>query len=1014
MSADTKHPTDNENPNESTVLIYGTNLGGYRAAYAIGKSGHKFILLNRGSYVDEMKYQALAQLPLDFCWICGHMPQRAFKANGAMQDCYNAELLEVNGEAGHFHVKFKKRDQVVNNFACTECDQCIEVCPVEVDGHGNQRLRAIRVVPEAGWENCYVIDFEHCTLCGKADGKHPCEEVCPTGALKVERPEEVIEADVGVIVLADTFEEPSEEDLSDFALGQSPSVIRDSELSRRSFLTNFVRDCVRLPSGKIPQSFGVIVTPHFNQPGVEYENYNLSVSAIYRAVRLKDILPEAEVTVFLHDYRGTGKGHHMWYQKALDAGVRVERAETLKVTPEDGSEQVTIDYVSLDGEPHKSSVEMATLVTGQSPPSQMEELTRLTGVQTDENGFCRIRPFSCCETDVDGIFAVGELTGPKGNPETVWDGCAALTEMRKYWGEKNFAPAPGPQLRDVSSEPASVGVFICSCFGQFDQQMDLPALEEQARALPGVAHAEIIEGCCTGPTIKATAERIKQSGVNRVVLATCTPLQKKGKYNKAVMTAGLSPLLCEYLRFREDVIQVHTDRDKMLEKSLALIRGAVEKVKRGRHAGTPKDTFTSRALVVGGGLAGLTAAAEIAANGFPVVLVEREKELGGQTQYLDEGQREHVQKLISTVESSENVTLYTQAQLAQAEGYAGNYHVVVDTPKGSLPVDAGVIIVATGAEDYTPKGFLYGQDPRVMTQGELQAKMADGLGEDEVADRVAMIQCVGSRIPEVPYCSRLCCNQALENAIALREKGSEVTVFYRDIATYGKVDYYRLAKEAGVKFVRFPDEEYPDIDYPEVKSNGAGLEVVGGGESFKADWVVLSAGIVPDAENNQALSQLLNYPLDYEGFFSSDISNYPYEEAIKKLTKPFELASNGIFPVGLAHSPRSFDETILTAKDIAGRVLVVIGKQKMGPPGNIFVADVHESLCMGCGICVDICPYGARYIDEIERVVKIRPFLCDSCGSCVAICPNDASYLRDFKGEQSIAALDALLVGGEM
>ena len=993
MSADTQHP------NESTVLIYGTNLGGYRAAYATGKSGHKFILLNRGSYVDEVKYQALAQLPLDFCWICGHMPQRAFKANGAMQDCYNAELLEVTGEAGHFHVKFKKRDQVVNNFACTECDQCIEVCPVEVDYHGNQRLRAIRVVPEAGWENCYVIDFEHCTRCGK------CEEVCPTGALKVERPEEVLEADVGVIVLADAFEEPSDEDLRDFALGQSPSVIRNSELGRRSFLTNFVRDCVRLPSGKTPQTFGVIITPHFNRPGVEYENYNLSVSAIYRAVRLKEILPDVDVTVFLHDYRGTGKGHHQWYQKALDAGVRVERAEALKVIPENGSEQVTIDYTTLDGESHTHTVELAILVTGQSPPSQMAELSQLTGVQADENGFCRIRPFSCCETDVDGIFAVGELTGAKGNPETVWEGCAALAEMRKYWGEKNFAPAPGPSLRDVSSEPASVGVFICSCFGQFEERMDLSALEERVRALPGVDHAEIIEGCCTGPTIKATAERIKQSGVNRVVLTTCTPLQKKGKYNKAVMMAGLSPLLCEYLRFREDVIQVHTDRDKMLNKSVTLIQGAVERVKRGRHAAPPTDTFTPRALVIGGGLAGLTAAAEIAANGFPVVLVEREEALGGQTRYFDEEQRVYVQGLISTVESSDNVTCYTQSQLAQAEGYAGNYHVVVDTPTGPVPVDAGVIVVATGAGEYVPQGFLYGQDPQVMTQAELLAKMEEG----ETAKRVAMIQCVGSRIPEVPYCSRLCCNQALKNALALREQGAEVTVFYRDIATYGKVDYYRLAKEAGVQFVRFPDD-----DYPEVKGNGVGLEVAGGGQSVEADWVVLSTGVVPDAENNQALSQLLNYPLDYEGFFSSDISNYPYEEAIKKLTKPFELTGNGIFPVGLAHSPRSFDETLLTARDAAGRVLVVIGKQKMTPPNGMFVAAVHDALCMGCGICVDICPYGARYIDERHKVVKIRPFLCDSCGSCVAVCPNDASYLRDFMGEQSIAALDALLIGGEL
>jgi heterodisulfide reductase subunit A len=978
---------------ESTVLIYGTNLGGYRAAYAIGKSGHKFILLNRGAYVDEVKYQALAQSPLDFCWICGHMPQRAFKASGAMQDYYNAKLLEVSGQAGHFHVKFKKRDQVVNNFACTECGQCIEVCPVEVDGH-----KAIRIVPEAGWENIYVIDFEHCTRCGK------CEEICPTGALKVERPEEVLEADVGVIVLADAFEEPSNEDLRDFGLGQSPSVIRNAELGRRSFLTNFVRDCVRLPSGKTPRTFGIVITPHFNRPGVEYENYNLSVSAIYRAVRLKEILPEADVTVFVRDYRGIGKGHHQWYQKALAAGARVERAETLTIAPGDG-EQAVINYTSADGKPHAHPVELAILVTGQRPPSQIAELSQLMGVKADENGFCRVRPFSSCETDVDGILAVGELTGAKGNPETVWEGCAAVIEMQKYLGGNNFAPEPNPPLRNVAGKAARVGVFICNCFGQFDQQIDLPALEARVRALPGVAHAEIIQGCCTPPTTKATAERIKQSGVNRVVLASCTPLQKKGKFDKAMMMAGLSPLLCEYLRFREDVVQVHTDRDKMLEKSLALIRGGVEKVKRGQHVAPPTDAFTPRALVIGGGLAGLTAAAEIAASGFPITLVEREKELGGNQSGMDKEQQQYTQNLVARVKGADNITCYTQAQVSQLEGYAGNYHVVVDAPAGPVKLDAGVIIVATGAKEHTPTRFLYGQDARVLTQTEFGARLSSG----ELAGRVAMIQCVGSRDADHPYCSRLCCNQALRNALALREKGAEASIFYRDIASYGKVDYYRLAKEAGVHFIRFPDD-----DYPQVRANGDGLEVAGDGQSVRADWVVLSTGIVPDEENNKALSRLLNYPLDYEGFFSSDISNYPYEEAIKKLTKPFELTGNGIFPVGLAHSPRSFEETLLTARDAAGRARVIIGKQKMPPPNGMFVAAVNESLCMGCGVCVDICPYGARYLDEFKRVVKIRPFLCDSCGSCVATCPNDASYLRDFMSEQSIAALDALLIGGEM
>jgi len=973
--------------NNSTVLIYGTNLAGYRAAYALCKKGHKIVLLNRGRYVDDVKYQALAQLPLDFCWICGHMPQRLFKALGCLQDNYNAKLLSVSGEAGHFKVKFSKKDQPVNNFACIECDRCVEVCPVEVGDR-----KAIWIQPEAGWENIYVVDEEHCNKCGK------CEEVCPTKCIKVEKPEETVEADVGAIILATEFDEPTDEDLKAFGLGTASSVIRNSEVARRSLLTNFVRDSVKLPSGKVPSSYGIVVTPHFNAPGVEYENANLCVSAAYRAVKLKEIVPDADVTIFLSDYREFGKKHYRWYLKALDAGVTVVRADALKITAKD--DKAVIEY-SRAGASESTTVELAILVTGQKPPLMMKELSKLCGVKPDANGFCNIRPFSSTETDVDGIFAVGELTGPKGNPETVWDGCAVLPEILGYLGEKNFAPPAPPELRSVKGEPPRVGVFICSCHGTFSDRMDLEALKDQSLAMPGVEHAEIIEGCCTPPTIKATAEAIKASGVNRVVLAVCTPLQKLLKYRKTVMMAGLNPLLSQYVRLREDVIRVHTDRDKMLTKATALIRGAVEVVRRSSAAAPPKDSFTPGALVIGGGAAGLTAARGIAQAGFEVTLVEKEAALGGQAGSLRDADRQYVEALVTQVESEPRVTVHKQATLTSVEGYAGNFRAVIQTQDGEAIADVGIIIVATGADEYKPTGFLYGEDERVITQRELQARLDGG----KAPKRVAMIQCVGSRNAEHPWCSRVCCNQALENALALREKKCEVTIFYRDITSYGKRDLYAEVKKAGVRFERF------DVGaYPTVTSNGAALNVaLDGGPEVAADLVVLSAGIVPNATSNQELSTLLGFPLDADGFFDSDANAYPFEEAIKRLTKPFELATNGIFAAGLAHSPRAFNATLLTARDAAGRAVVMLGKKLMPPPNAMYLAGVKEDLCMGCGVCVDACPYEARLIDPRRKVAIIRPFLCDSCGSCVAVCPNDASYLRDFTGSQSIAALDAVL-----
>ena len=978
--------------NESSVLIYGTNLGGYRAAYALSKKGHKVILLNRGRYVDEVKYQALAQLPLDFCWICGHMPQRLFKALGVLQDNYNAQLISVSGKAGNFNVKFRKKDQIVNNFACIECDKCVDVCPVEVGDR-----KAIYVNPEAGWENIYVIDFDHCTLCGE------CEKVCPTGCLKIERPEETVEEKVGAIILALEYESPSDKDLVPFGAGKSNRVVLNSEISKRSLLTNFVKDSVKLPSGEIPTNFAIIVTPHFNKPGVEYENYNLCVTASYRAVKLKEIIPDAKVTIFLRDYMGFGKGHIRWLKKARKAGVEILKLDDdLKVESDEG--KVTVEY-NQNNSTERKHFDMAILVTGQKPPTMMESISKMTGVEADERGFCKIRPFSSTQTDVDGIFAVGEFTAPKGNPETVWDGCAAVSELVGYLGPPNFKPSPPPEIRTVKGEPQKVGVFICSCFGSFNDKMDLNALEDEVSKLPGVSHAEIIEGCCTPPTIKSTSQKIKDAGVNRVVLAVCTPLQKLLKFQKTIMMAGLNPLLSQYVRLREDVINVHKDPQKMLGKALALVRGAVEAVKLGEEAPPQPDRFIKRALVIGGGLSGLTAASTISAGGAPVVLVEKEDRLGNRATNLEEDQITYIKDLVKKVENDKNIKVVKGGNLKDLSGYAGNFTAYIDTNNGSLRENAGVIILATGAKEYQPEEYLYGKESGVITQTELRAMLQDE--KDELPGNVIMIQCVGSRDETHPYCSRICCSQALRNAISLREKGHEVSILYQDIVSYGEEDYYEKAREAGVKFFRLDHGKSPQVEKDNEQFR---VTFISRGKECEqqAGSVVLSTGILP-GDDNVRLSKITGLPLDQDGFFDSDANAYPFEEAIKRLTKPFELATNMVFPVGLAHSPRFFDEALLTARDVAGRALVLLFKDKIPPPNAMYMAAVINSLCMGCGVCIDVCPYSARYIDPVEKVAVIHPFLCDSCGSCVSICPNDASYLRDFTGRQAISTIDALV-----
>lgn len=991
---------------QSTVLIYGTNLAGYRAAYTLAKMGYKSILLNRGRYVDEFRNQALAQLPLDFCWACGHMPQRLFIGLGALQVFYNAEILDVSGEPGNFKVKVKKKDQYVNNLACTECEACIRACPVEIEDDRGKR-KAIYVIPKMAWENIFLIDEEHCTKCLK------CEEVCPTNAIKVERPEEVMELEVGAIILAPEYEDPGKEDLSKFSYSH-PNVVRNDELARKSLLTNFVRNSLYRPSdGKLAKRVAVIVTPQFNG-GIEFESYNLSVTALYRAYKIKELIPDANVEVFLKDFRGFGKGHYRWLQLALDKGVKLTYAEDLTVEPD--GDDLRVNY-TFGNQRKTFDADMVILVTGQKAPSIMKKLSDLIGIEPDEHGFCKVKPFTAGETTVSGIYAVGEFTGPKGNPEIIWEGYASATEVRKFLGAPNFKPAPPPQLRDVSAEEPKVGVFICSCFGEFERFLNLERLKEAVSALPHVNHVEIIKGCCTPFTMQDTASRIRNSGVNRVVLAVCTPLQKLLKFRRTVMMAGLNPLLAEFLRLREDVIRVHENREAMLEKALSLISSGVEKVRRAIPAPAPVKGIRSGVLVLGGGAAGMETARLLAENGVTVYLVEKNNELGGLSKGIDrdlEGDniKEHLEALIKSVEENGNIHLYKGFELVELEGTAGNYFAMIESKakNETYVLEVGAIVVATGAKEFKPTGaFLYGENENVMTQRELESKLKEG---NFTAKSVVMIQCVGSRNKARPYCSRICCSQAIKNALILRERDVDVTILYRDLNTYGfKEDYRKLAQDKGVNFLRFSGDRYPRVEEKEGKLKVRVFDIIEEKEKeLETDAVILSVGIHPDIEENRKLADLLKFELDEDGFFDSDANACPYEEAIKRLMKPFELSTKGIFAVGLAHSPRSYVESLLTAKDAAGKILTFIKKPQLPPPNAMFVSAVRESKCTGCGMCVTVCPYYARQIDETKKVATVTPYLCDSCGACLVACPSEAAYIRDARGEMMIPSIDALLI----
>ncbi len=983
-----------ENTGKSTVLVYGTNMAGYRTIYALGKLGYKTILLNRGKYVDEIKNQVLSQLPLDLCWACAFGPQRMFVGLGALQVFYNADILDIQGAAGNFKVKIKKKDPYVNNFICTECNKCVEVCP---EG-------AIEVIPKVFWENIYLIDEKKCTKCGE------CEKVCPTGALKLDKKEEELEIEVAGIVLAPEYVDVGKGDLEKFGYGNFKNVLKNSDIVRGNIPTSFVLNSLKRRSdGKLPSKFAIIVTPQYNP--IEFEDFNTTNIAVYRAIKIKEVHPSAEVTIFMRNYRGFGKGAYKLYEQAKELGINIIKADDVYLNELENND-IEITY-KLGGKQEKENFEFVILVTGQKAPiDEVRKFEKICKIKGDNHGFCYVEPFTNNKTNIPGIFAGGEFTGPRGNPETVWEGYDIAQDILDFLGEPAVSPPQPPKFKDVSKETPKIGVFLCSCFGKFNDKIDLEKLKKEAEKLPYISHVEIIEGCCTPPTIQETAKKIRESGVNRVILAVCTPLQKLMKFRKAVMMGGLNPLLAEFLRLREDIVNVHDDKDKKLEKALSLIKSSALKLKYALPYPGVSDSFTGKAFVIGGGVAGMEAAIRLAKRGVKVTLIEKSSSLGGIAYQLDsdiEGRdlKKFIESQIEEINKNENINLYLNTEIDKIEGYAGNFKITfTENNKIIHQEKAGVIFIATGARLRQTNAYFYGKNSNVYTQLDLEKALEKG---EFNAKSVVMIQCVGSRNKKVPYCSRICCSHALKNALKLKEKGIDVTILYRDLKLYGfKEDYYKEAVNKGINFIRFYDEKYPEVKEINGKFEVKVKEYATDEEKqLNCDALILSVGIEPDIETNRKLSEMTGVKLFENGFFA--ITPGPFEEAAKKLMKPFELQTNGVFPIGLALSPRTVDESLLTARQAVGQSLVFLKKERLPAPNGVFVSEVDESKCVGCGYCVEVCPYNARSIDEVRKKAVVHPFLCDSCGACVVACPSGAAFIRDLQDKQVIASIDALL-----
>jgi len=920
----------------------------------------------------------------------------------------NSEIEALEGEAGDFQASIVHRPRYVDVEVCNSCGECAAVCPVEVPrelGGGLETRRAIyRPYPQA-FPSAFVIDREACTACGE------CVKVCPRGAIDLDMPERRSTLGVGAVILTPGFEPFDAGQKTEFGYGVHQNVLTSIQFERMLSLTSPSRGLPARPSDQeAPQRLAFIQCVGSRDISCD-RGYCSSICCMYatkQAMLAKERLPDAEVTIFHMDVRTFGKGFERYYERAKEEyAINYRRSMISRVRELAESKNLTLACVDDQGCPAEEEFDLVVLSVGFGPPLGAAEMAEALGISLNSHGFAATVAFSPHETDRPGVFVAGGFREPQDIPEAVVEAsCAAagaaelLAARRVPWASKEY-----PAERDVSEEDPRVGVFLCQCEGNIADVVDLPLLAGYAVDLQDVACVEQVDKACELEGLEAIKSAIAVQELNRVVVAGCTERLHGDLFEGTLRQGGLNPCLLERADLREGCAWAHGDQpEQATQKARQLIAMAVAKARLLTPSQAAEAEVSPGALVIGGGVAGLEAALSLAGQGFFVHLVEKEKELGGHLRHIHytlEGgdTQQYLNDLIERVGRNELITLHLGAELKEVTGDAGRYTTVLASDGDTEQLAHGVIVVATGGEEVEPNEYLYGEHPQVVTQRELEERIATDEGSLAGLKNVIMIQCVGSREPDHPYCSRICCSVAIKNALRLKELQPEanVLILFRDMRTYGfQEDYYLKAREKGVIFIRYEPEAKPKVEAVKDRLRVLVREpILGADLTLDADMVVLSTGVAP--RDNRALAELLGVPLDEDGFF---------EEANIKV-RPMDFEAVGMYLCGLSQGPKNIEESIAQARGAAARAAVMLAKSRL--EGQPAVPFVNPRLCIACGRCIETCPFGALVADEETGITEVVPLLCQGCGACSVACPSGAIQQRVFEKTQLMAVLDAAL-----
>ncbi len=990
------------------VLVVGAGVAGMQAALDLANSGYYVYLTDRSPTIGGIMAQLDKTFPTNDCSMCIISPKLVEVGRHLnIEVLTNTDVEALDGRLGNFRAVLTCRPRYIDPVKCTGCGDCRKVCPVRAVNEFNAGLdlreatyiRYPQAVPLA-----FAIDRNVCIGCGL------CGQVCLAGAVKYDDAARRREVEVGAVILTVGNETFDPTRLTTYHYAHHPNVVTSLEFERILSASGPYRGHLMRPYDR-EEPKKIAWLQCVGSRDVKTNPYCSAVCCMY-AIKEAVIAKEhahhdLDTAIFYMDMRTYGKDFEHYYNRAKNEhGVRFIRSRVHTIDPE-GEADLRITYVDENGDKKSEVFDMVVLSVGFQVSESVKELARRLGIELNRHSFAKTEPSQPVATSRPGVYVCGTFQCPKDIPQSVMEASAAAAACSAAlsgarWTRTKTKEVP-PQ-REVAQEEPRIGVFVCNCGINIGGIVDVPAVREYARTLPYVVHVEDNLYTCSQDTQVKISSVIDEYKLNRVVVAACTPLTHEPMFRETLLDVGLNKYLFEMANIRNQDSWVHMkEPERATAKAKDLVRMAVARAALLKPLVEKPLEITQRALVIGGGIAGLVAALNLADQGFETIIIEKEKELGGNARLLGHtidglDVKHYLDRLIDQVKAHDKIQVLTQALVVGFSGYKGNFttEVLVGPGMYERKIDHGAVIVATGAQEYRPKEYLYGEHPDVMTLLELGQRLKKGK-EAAGWERVAMIQCVGSRNEESPNCSRICCQGAVKYALELKKLNPEmeIIILYRDMRMYGFLeDYYTEARAKGVLFVRY-DPDNP----PEVQSRDGALSITFTDHilqrplSLPVNAVVLSAGT--RAADTEELASLLKIPRSADGFFI---------EAHAKL-RPVDFASEGIFLCGLAHSPKLINESIAQAMAAASRAGAFLADVSQTISG--VTAYVDQSRCAACLVCVKTCPYGVPRINQ-DNVSEINVALCQGCGTCASECPAKVIQLAHYEDDQLAAKIKAV------